>query len=127
MREIELGKRFIAASGKISACWPEVAVHVPAVGIPGEREMLIALLREFGRRTAQEHRENPEVARPQLREINALARELLARRWVGAGPPSCARAGTMLHSVTSGPFSSAYQAVALQLSATQPAYFHPKG
>jgi hypothetical protein len=99
MSEIEIGKRFIAASGKISA-WPEVAVHVPAVGIPDKREMLVALLREFARRTAAEHRGNPEVACPQLRVINALARQLLARRWAETGHPSCAKAGTMLQSVT---------------------------
>jgi hypothetical protein len=107
---IGIGKRLIAATGKISA-WPEVAIHVPgsddgvtiksaAVGIPGEREMLIALLREFGRRTAQDHRGNPEVARPQLRRINALGRELLATRWAETGHPSCAKVGTMLQGVT---------------------------
>lgn len=45
----------------------------------------VALLREFGRRSAQDHRGNPEVARPKLRTINALARELLAKRWAGGG------------------------------------------
>jgi hypothetical protein len=85
MSEIELGKRFIAASGKISAC-PEVAVQFPVVGIPGQGKMLVALLREFGRRTAQDYRGNHEVARPQLRVMNALVRELLARRWAACDP-----------------------------------------
>jgi hypothetical protein len=77
-----------------------VTIKSAAVGIPGEREMLIALLREFGRRTAQDHRGNPEVARPQLRRINALGRELLATRWAETGHPSCAKVGTMLQGVT---------------------------
>jgi hypothetical protein len=47
--------------------------------------MLVALIREFASRTAQDHRgDDPEVARPQLRVINALARELLANRWTKA-------------------------------------------
>jgi hypothetical protein len=54
-----------------------VAVHLPAIGIPGKREMLVALLREFARRTAQEHRENLQSAHSQLRLINSIARETL--------------------------------------------------
>ena len=51
-----------------------VAVHGRAVG---EREMLVALLRDFARRTAQEHRENLQPAHSQLRVINSIARETL--------------------------------------------------
>lgn len=58
------------------------------------------LLREFARRTAQDHRGNPEAAYPQLRRINALGRELLARKWAETGHPSCAKVGTTLQSVT---------------------------
>jgi hypothetical protein len=39
--------------------------------------MLVALLREFARRTAQEHRENLQPAHSQLRLINSIARETL--------------------------------------------------
>jgi hypothetical protein len=48
-----------------------VAVHVHAV------EMLVALLREFARRTAQGHRGNLQSAHSQLRFINSIAREML--------------------------------------------------
>ena len=39
--------------------------------------MLVALLREFARRTTQEHRENLQSAHSQLRLINSIARETL--------------------------------------------------
>jgi hypothetical protein len=51
-----------------------VAVHGRAVG---DREMLVALLRDFARRTAQEHRENLQSAHSQLRVINSIARKTL--------------------------------------------------
>jgi hypothetical protein len=51
-----------------------VAVHGRAIG---EREMLVALLRDFARRTAQEHREHLQSAHSQLRLINSIARETL--------------------------------------------------
>jgi hypothetical protein len=41
------------------------------------RKMFVALLREFARRTAQEHRENLQSAHSQLRLINSIAREIL--------------------------------------------------
>lgn len=89
MSDLGIGKRFIAASStKTSA------------GAGLEREMLVHLLREFARRTAQDHRGNPEAAYPQLRRIHALGRELLARKWAETGHPSFAKAGTMLRSVT---------------------------
>jgi hypothetical protein len=53
------------------------AVHVPAVDIRCNGEMFVALLREFARRTAQEHRENLQPAHSQLRLINSIARETL--------------------------------------------------
>jgi hypothetical protein len=37
----------------------------------------VALVREFARRTAQEHRENLQPAHSQLRLINSIARETL--------------------------------------------------
>jgi hypothetical protein len=51
-----------------------VAVDGRAIG---EREMLVALLRDFARRTAQEHRERLQSAHSQLRLINSIARETL--------------------------------------------------
>jgi hypothetical protein len=61
------------------------AVHVHAVGIPCEREMLVGLLREFARRTAAENRNNLHAAYPQLRVINSVVREVLvtARGQIG--------------------------------------------
>lgn len=43
-----------------------------------QSEMVVSLLREFARRTVQDHRANLEAAHGQLRTINDLARELLA-------------------------------------------------
>src|ERR1700693_516385 len=39
--------------------------------------MFVVLVREFARRTAQEHRENLQPAHSQLRVINSIARETL--------------------------------------------------
>jgi hypothetical protein len=89
---------------RLTAESPGVVVQFPVVGIPGQGKMLVALLREFAHRTATDHRGNPEAARPQLHMINALARQLLARRWAGGGggglnialppaPPNFLRAG----------------------------------
>jgi hypothetical protein len=41
-------------------------------------EMLVLLLRDFARRTVQDHRANLQAAHPQLRTINTLARDILA-------------------------------------------------
>lgn len=41
-------------------------------------EMVISLLREFARRTVQDHRADLLAAHPQLRTINDLARDILA-------------------------------------------------
>jgi hypothetical protein len=40
--------------------------------------MIVALLREFCRREAEAHRDNPPAAWPKLRMLNALARDILA-------------------------------------------------
>jgi hypothetical protein len=44
-----------------------------------QRAIIISLLREFARRTVQDHRANLQAAHPQLRTINGLARDILAR------------------------------------------------
>lgn len=62
-----------------------IAISTPDSGAARPSAQIVALLREFARRTAQDHRDNPEVARPQLHVINALAREVLAKRWTRAG------------------------------------------
>jgi hypothetical protein len=41
-------------------------------------EMVVSLLREFARRTVQDHRTHIQTAHPQLRTINSLARDILA-------------------------------------------------
>jgi len=41
-------------------------------------EMIVSLLREFARRTVQDHRAHLQTAHPQLRTINNLARDILA-------------------------------------------------
>jgi hypothetical protein len=41
-------------------------------------EMVVSLLREFARRTAQDHRANLQTAHTQLRTINTLALDILA-------------------------------------------------
>jgi hypothetical protein len=43
-----------------------------------QRETIILLLREFARRTVQDHRANLQAAHGQLRTINNLARDILA-------------------------------------------------
>jgi hypothetical protein len=44
---------------------------------PAQSQMLITLLREFARRTAQSHRENLQTVHSQLRVINGVIRNLL--------------------------------------------------